>query len=68
MFDRVPTPRHESPGAHAYLELLSRALEDRSLTPEEERALAEVALSWGLTSETLAELHRGFLRSAIAYA
>ncbi|GBD23968.1 DNA polymerase III PolC-type [bacterium HR29] len=68
MFDRVPTPRHESPGAHAYLELLSRALEDRSLTPDEERALAEVALSWGLTSETLAELHREFLRSAVAYA
>lgn len=68
LFDHVPAPRHERPGAQAYLELLSRVLEDRSLTPEEEQALAEVARSWGLASETLAELHREFLRSAVAHA
>jgi len=55
-------------GADAYLELLSRVLEDRSITPEEAAALRETAQEWGLSRPAVEELHRRYLGAVIRAA
>ncbi|SEA07926.1 DNA polymerase-3 subunit epsilon [Bowdeniella nasicola] len=47
----------------AYLDLLSKALLDTSISTTEGRALASLARVSGLTRERVTELHRRFLRS-----
>ena len=52
----------------SYAALLDRVLEDRRLTAEEVEALAELAVSWGLTIETLAKIHDAYFNGLISLA
>lgn len=51
-----------------YMDLLSRALEDRRVTTEEADALAATALEWGLTREEAMGAHQAYLESVLATA
>jgi DNA polymerase-3 subunit epsilon len=52
----------------AYTDLLGRVIEDRRITPDEIEALAQLALSWNLTRQTITEIHRSYLTSLVAIA
>lgn len=52
----------------AYADLLGRVIEDRRITADEIEALAQLALSWNLTRQTIAEIHRSYLTSLVAIA
>jgi DNA polymerase-3 subunit epsilon len=52
----------------AYADLLDRVLEDRRITADEIEALAQLALSWNLTRQTITEIHRSYLTSLVAIA
>jgi DNA polymerase III subunit epsilon len=56
------------PAAHAYLELLDRALEDRKVTAEEVEMLHELAEAWGVGREAVVSLHDRYLRSLAVVA
>jgi len=52
----------------AYADLLGRVIEDRRITADEIEALAQLALSWNLTRQSITEIHRSYLTSLIAIA
>ena len=47
----------------AYLELLDRALEDRLVTVAEADALIELAQCWGMSSQSVREVHAEYLKT-----
>ena len=49
--------------ALAYLDLLARVLEDRRVDPSEGEALFELASTWGMTRDCIAEANRRYLES-----
>ena len=52
----------------AYADLLDRVIEDRRITADEIEALAQLALSWNLTRQTITDIHRSYLTSLVAVA
>lgn len=62
LLDRLPLESVAHRGrVPEYLELLSRALEDRQITEQEVAALQSVALDLGLDRDTVAKLHRQYV-------
>jgi DNA polymerase-3 subunit epsilon len=51
-----------------YTDLLGRVIEDRRITADEIEALAELALSWNLSRQTITEVHRSYVTSLVAIA
>lgn len=49
--------------ALTYLDLLARVLEDRRVDPSEGEALFELASTWGMTRDCIAEANRRYLES-----
>ena len=55
-------------GILAYLDLLDRSLEDRYMAQTEADQLIGLATEWGLSSDTVWQAHREYLRALIAAA
>jgi DNA polymerase III subunit epsilon len=52
----------------AYVDLLGRALEDRTIQENEGQSLIEVALQWGLSFDNIKALHGQYLRRLVKTA
>ena len=66
--DSAANPMLSAGDVAEYLNLLDEVLEDRKLTAEEARALAELAASFGLTSHRLDGIHASYVAALCAQA
>lgn len=58
----------DTPNVIAYLALIDRMLEDRTIDADEENMLVEAALEWKLTSSQISEAHKNYIHSLAVIA
>lgn len=66
LLDQIPVDGDEtSPHVSAYLELLSRVLEDRRVTNEKLEELRRFAINSGISRKMIEDLHQAYFRTVI---
>ncbi len=68
MLSRLPTSQSSKADAAGYSVLLDDVLLDRIITPDESKALFELAEDMGLSKENVIEIHREYLNNLVRIA